>query len=288
VKSLEILRIDGPDRQRVEDLVTEEVPLRLIVGPRRLATLLCSPADLEDLVRGFFFTAGFIGRGDQVLSVAVNRATWSAFVELAPEIDPEGLRLPGLVGTGCGAVISEEGSGGSEAEGPEAEGPEAGGPEAGGPESGGGGSGEQANDAGSGAAGSASFSAGQLSALMHEALRASEVHRRTGGVHMAALADASGLLLLREDIGRHNAVDKVIGAALATGSTFTDKVLLASGRLSTELLAKALRCGVPVLVSRSAPTDRSVALARERGLTLIGFARGQRLNVYSGEGRLGG
>jgi FdhD protein len=235
MKSLEILRIDGPNRERVEDLVTEEVPLRLIAGPRRLATLLCSPADLEDLVRGFFFTAGFIDRGDQIRGVAVNRATWSAFVELAPEIDPERLRLPGVIGTGCGAILSEEGSGWG-----------------------------QESDA-------------EASPARTEP---------SGGVHMAALADGSGLRLLREDIGRHNAVDKVIGAQLATGGSFRDKLLLASGRLSSELLAKALRCGVPVLMSRSAPTDRSVALARERQLTLIGFARGQRLNVYSGEERI--
>jgi FdhD protein len=262
MKSLEILRIDGPNRERVEDLVTEEVPLRLIAGPRRLATLLCSPADLEDLVRGFFFTAGFIDRGDQIRGVAVNRATWSAFVELAPEIDPERLRLPGVIGTGCGAILSEEGSGwGQESD-------------------------AEASPARTEPSSAGCFTAQRLSALMQEALRASEVHRRTGGVHMAALADGSGLRLLREDIGRHNAVDKVIGAQLATGGSFRDKLLLASGRLSSELLAKALRCGVPVLMSRSAPTDRSVALARERQLTLIGFARGQRLNVYSGEERI--
>jgi FdhD protein len=244
MKSLRILRIDGTHREWVEDLVTEEVPLRLLAGARRLATLLCSPADLEDLVRGFFYTNGFIARAGDLRKILINRATWSAFVELAPEIDPEALRLSGVVGSGCGALVPEGEPGWLSAE--------------------------------------------KLSAFMHEALRASEVHRRTGGVHMAALADASGLLLLREDIGRHNAVDKVIGAHLAAGGSFAEKALLASGRVSSELLLKALRCGVPVLVSRSAPTDRSIALARQGGLTLIGFARGGRLNVYSAHERLFG
>ncbi|MBN1838061.1 MAG: formate dehydrogenase accessory sulfurtransferase FdhD [Spirochaetales bacterium] len=275
MKSLRILRVEGPAREWLDDLVTEEIPLRLLAGPRRLATLLCSPADLEDLVRGFFFTNGLIERGEQIRRVVVNRAGWSAFVELAPEIDPEGLRLPGVVGTACGALYAEDA--GSPA------GDTAGAAEA----------------AQAPAAGDPTFenrlptpgqpgwlTPGSLSDLMQEALRASEVHRRTGGVHMAALADASGLLFLREDIGRHNAVDKVIGAQLSAGGDFADKALLASGRLSSELLGKALRCGVPVLASRSAPTDRSVALARRSNLTLVGFARGRRLNVYSAPERL--
>jgi len=272
VKSLRILRVDGAAAQWIEDLVTEEIPLRLLAGSRRLATLLCSPADLEDLVRGFFFTNGLVERGDQVLRVVINRATWSAFVELAPEIDPETLRLSGVVGTACGAVYAEDGTSGAED----------------------GTSGAEDGTSGAEDSPGAAAAPGRrgwltlesLSRLMEEALRASEVHRKTGGVHMAALADASGLLLLREDIGRHNAVDKVIGAHLGAGGLFADKVLLASGRLSSELLGKALRCGVPVLASRSAPTDRSVALARRAGLTLVGFARGRRFNVYSAPERL--
>ena len=290
MKSLKILRIDGGKQEWVDDLVTEEVPLRLLVGPRRLATLLCSPADLEDLVRGFLYTAGFIERGEDIRSLAINRATWSAFVELAPHIDPEGLRLPGVVGSGCGAILPEDGAGGD------------GGDTVGGTDSAG--DGELAAGAGGGCLGAEEEKNGvagpagpqpsnwmtpeHVSAIMHEALQASEVHRRTGGVHMAALADASGVIYLREDIGRHNAVDKVIGAHLAASGFFGDKVLLASGRLSSELLTKALRCGVPVLVSRGAPTDRSIALARQRGLTLIGFARGRRMNVYAAPERLSG
>jgi FdhD protein len=116
---------------------------------------------------------------------------------------------------------------------------------------------------------------------MAEFRRRSELHRQTGGVHAAALADRNGLLVFREDIGRHNAVDKVIGAYLLAGNCFEDKLLLSSGRLSSEILHKAAACSVPILVSRSAPTDRCVALARERSITLIGFARGRRMNIYS-------
>jgi FdhD protein len=121
---------------------------------------------------------------------------------------------------------------------------------------------------------------------MQELDRRSELHRRTGGVHAAALASPSGILVFREDIGRHNAVDKAVGAWLGREGGFADKILLCSGRLSSEILSKALRCRIPVLVSRSAPTDRGVALARRFNLTLVGFARGRRLNIYSGAERI--
>ncbi len=121
---------------------------------------------------------------------------------------------------------------------------------------------------------------------MEEFRKHSEIHRQTGGVHAAALADHTGMLVFREDIGRHNAVDKVIGAYLVQGSSFHDKLLLTSGRLSSEILQKAEACCLPIVVSRGAPTDRSVALARERNITLIGFARGRRMNIYSAEQRI--
>jgi FdhD protein len=252
MRNLKIVRVLGGRLEEVEELLTEEITLKLYAGDRRLASLLCSPADLQDLVRGFLFSLGVIQRAEQVRSVTVNRATWSAFLELDPALGADLPVLAGLVGSGCGSLPPPE-----LREGPPALPPDG-----------------------------FRVPAARVGELMRELSSLSELHRRTGGVHSAALADEGGLRLFREDIGRHNAMDKVIGARLAEGEDFRRCLLLSSGRVSSEVLAKAARCGAPVLVSRTAPTDRSVSEARRLNLTLVGFARGERMNLYSAPERI--
>jgi len=110
--------------------------------------------------------------------------------------------------------------------------------------------------------------------------------RSTGGVHACALSDGERLLHYAEDVGRHNAFDKVVGMAALAGERTEDKLVLATGRLSAEIVSKAVACRVPVLVSRSAVTGLAVRLARRAGLTLVGFLRNRRMNIYAGEHRI--
>ncbi|MFI2205387.1 formate dehydrogenase accessory sulfurtransferase FdhD [Streptomyces sp. NPDC020192] len=129
----------------------------------------------------------------------------------------------------------------------------------------------------------------ELLTALPERLRAAQrVFDSTGGLHAAGLFTADGeLLCLREDVGRHNAVDKVVGHALRSGLLpLRGTVLMVSGRASFELVQKAVLAGIPLLAAVSAPSSLAVDLAAESGLTLVGFLRGTSMNVYTGAGRL--
>ncbi len=117
---------------------------------------------------------------------------------------------------------------------------------------------------------------------MDALLAATVIHERTRGTHCSALATVQGILAAREDIGRHNTIDMLCGWALAEGVDLADKILLTTGRVSSEIVSKAWRMGVPAIVSHSAATSRAVMLAEKLGIVIVGYVRGGSFTVYAG------
>lgn len=124
-------------------------------------------------------------------------------------------------------------------------------------------------------------------ALLIQALHDNSLlYRSTGGAHSAALGNEHGIIAMREDIGRNNAIDKLIGHCLLQGVDATDTVLVTSGRAFSETVVRAYKIGAPILASPSAPTNRAVSLADQLGITLVGFVRQGRLNAYTAHWRV--
>jgi len=253
-ENFEIVKFSDGALTAAADPAVREVPLTIVLDGRELATLLASPHDLKELACGFLFASGLINSASDLKSLTVDERKWTAFADLA---SPSGLgetALKRLYTPGCGkgtlyysvAALACRAK----------------------------------------AVSRLTLSPAEVTALAADLHRRAAVYLETGGTHAAALAGRGGIELFREDIGRHNALDKVIGARLLAGGNFRDAVLLSSGRVSSDALLKAGRCGAPFVIARGAPTSQAVRLAREAGITLIGFARGRRFNIYSGAERV--
>jgi FdhD protein len=251
--------------RRADDFLAVEEPLEIRVGHRGLGVALRTPGNDRELVAGLLFTEGLIAEIAQVSEIEcadfaeggernVARVALRRGVKINRAVAKRGFSAGSACGA-CGkAAIDSLRSRGV----------------------------RRPNE-------TARFDAETLCALPDK-LRASQaVFGRTGGLHAAALFDArGGLIVLREDIGRHNAVDKTIGWALLDKSApLDDCILLVSGRGGFEIVQKAIVAGIPLLASVSAPSSLSVQVAREMGLTLVGFLRGRRFVIYAHEERLG-
>jgi FdhD protein len=130
------------------------------------------------------------------------------------------------------------------------------------------------------------FNAEELLSLMREFNSRSEIFRETGGVHSCALCAGGRIEAFFEDVGRHNATDKVIGHALLNGIELGERFLMTSGRISADTISKLARAGIQMAVSRSAPTDLALEIAEAANITVAGFARGSSMNIYCGEQRI--
>ncbi|MDA8212612.1 MAG: formate dehydrogenase accessory sulfurtransferase FdhD [Clostridia bacterium] len=228
--------------------VPSELELTLYVNQQELVTILCTPKKLNYLVLGFLYGQGIISGIGDVVMMRVCEEESVADVRLK---NPE-YKLPTqrtlTSGCGGGAVFKTDG---------------------------------ERVDSGLIAAPT------EVLSLMKQLQEQMELYRISGGVHTSALADTGNLLVMAEDIGRHNTLDKIQGECLMRGISTRDRLLLTTGRVSSEMLLKAAKMQVPIVVSRHSPTGSAVSLARDLGITLVGHARGGRMQVYSHPERLG-
>lgn len=245
--------------EEVQDDVAEEVPVAFSYHGIPHVVMLATPAHLEDLGTGFTFTEGLVGRADEIRGVeAVALAdACEVRISLAPERFSELLRrqrnLTGRTGCGlCGTETLEQAI-------------------------------RQPPPVGSGV----TVTSAELHAALLELRARQPLNAKTGSVHAAAWClPGEGVRLVREDVGRHNALDKVIGALIRAGTPASTGYLLVSSRASYEMVQKAASAGVSVLAAISAPTGLAIRLAEACGLTLIGFARDDSHVVYTQPHRL--
>ena len=221
--------------------VASEIPYTIIINEQELATMLCTPDHLEELAYGFLYTSGIINDREDITSFALDRQQWIGYVTLQHMPD-FALLSKRIYTSGCGKGVMYSSYMELASRRP-------------------------INTA-------ARFTKGDIQSGMHFLLQCSELYKRTGSIHTVALG-ISGELPHRvyDDIGRHNALDKVIGKALLNVENFSESILFCTGRISSEMLHKAKRCNIPVIVSRGAPTHQAVLRARSMGITLAGSVR---------------
>lgn len=252
-ETVEILRINGERQERLGDTVVTEFPLTIVLNGEELVTLLCTPQHLDYLAIGYLVSEGLIREKEDVKRISVDDLTGAVQVSTAePDKTPQ-IAFKRLITSGCGRSTSA-----------------------------------YDRDATPLAKVSSTVTASptDVFALMNEFQQRCTVFKATGGVHAAALCDKSGILVFHEDIGRHNAIDKVLGQCLLENIATEDRMLLTTGRVSSEVVMKTARRNIPLLVSKSPPTNLAVTLAKDLGITLIGFVRGQRMNIYANEWRI--
>lgn len=250
-----VLRFTKKGGSRVEEAIAEEFPLTVIVNDQELVTLLCSPMDLKYLAVGFLLSEGLLAGKDDIAEIVVDDRTGVVRVETNSGTDTDRERLfKRMITSGCGGGATFYRA--ADAEGL-----------------------TKVDSA-------TEITPDDIFRLTNEFQHHSELYLSTHGVHSAALCDGARIEIFYEDLGRHNAVDKVFGRCLLDDITTDGRLLITSGRVSSEILLKVAKRNIPIVVSIAAPTNAAVELAESLGVTLVGSVRGGKMSVYSHDRRV--
>jgi len=255
IRKYTILRLWRGSLQYIEDEIAVELTVTIHVNGKPLTTLYATPRELKELAVGHLMTEGLVNNLDEVVDVRVEDS--NVYVTTLNVVEERSklrnIKAAKIVKTACGQSSEMPTS-------------------------------ETYNwKVGS----NIKWSPTEVFKVVRKLNSDATIYRRTGGVHAAMIVDHGGFELLCEDVGRHNAVDKVVGSYVLKRSVdFSSTLLACSGRLSSEIVMKAARVGIPVIASISAPTSLGITLADRFRITLIGFVRGDKFNVYTHPERL--
>lgn len=251
IKKVPSIVIKREKKESADVKIPVEAPVTIFLNDEQLLTVLATPTQLKELAVGFLYGEGIINSLGDIDEVRVDDKRNEIWITLKKKTIAKELLFKKLLTSGCGRGVSL----------------------------------------------AETFKVAKITSkfrissticsnLMELTLVKAKIFRLSGGIHCASLADKQGVIAFAEDIGRHNAVDKVLGECFLSQMTMKNKVIVTTGRISSEMLLKAARARVPVILSRSSPTSMSIELAGKLGVTLVGYVRAGRLNIYTYPSRI--
>lgn len=256
IDNWEIASFNNESFSLIDETVAIELPLTVVVNGKEFATIVCTPENIQELLIGFLASEGIIRFYDDIKSLTVDESRGFAYIEINQDIEQLELldHSKRFIGSCCGK--SRQFYFKSDVRTAKT------------------------------VTTDIKIHAQQCLELMDQLQAKSTSFQLTGGVHNAALCTVDEVLTIRTDIGRHNALDKIYGYVLENNIPLRDKVITFSGRISSEVLLKVSKMGVGIIISKSAPTDLALNLAVDLGITVVGFVRGEKMNVYTNKQRI--
>lgn len=235
--------------------VCEEAPVDLFWNGKKIITFMCTPDNLRELALGYLYGSGLIEGVKDLCTIGACRDMRKIFITAQNDINNSGFQLNNVLSSSCGSGIQFSDSLFE----------------------------KRKNDS------NFKISLKNIIQLAKEMFSKAELYKKYGGMHCASLSDGCKILALREDVGRHNAVDKVIGEGVFMGIDFSRSMIMTTGRISTDMILKAVNIGSPVIISRSIPTTLTLEIAERLGITIIGRIMSTRPIIYTcGERITGG
>jgi len=250
-----VLKVDLRDgsTSTVKEEVAVEAPANVYLNDNHVVTLLSSPYMLGELAVGYLFSEGMLTEKGMISEILVAGTDVHVRLKQDAKVDLERARLGRFVTTACGSLVDYLQLMARIKR-------------------------EISRDY--------SVSAEEMERMVAELNSSSRVFKATGGIHSAAIFENEKIVAFSEDVGRHNAVDKVVGASVLKDVNFEKSVLVTSGRQTADMVAKAAQMGIPISASISGPIHSGIKLAEKAGVTLVCFARGRRFNVYTSPERI--